>query len=500
MSQVNWRKPLALAAVLFGLGLFSYWLVFKHAPESEEKEEQKKKIVSVDQAQVQSLRISNATHEFVLECTDFAAKMCKPGSAAKWEITTPLKAKADDANARSLLSTVSSIAPSDTISLKEETADKKAALLKDYGLDPASLSKDRQIQINSDASTIVLYLGQNHPIGDGIFAAIEKLPANSKPTGKVDDNQVYVLPSYFKANFDRELTYWRDKKILPIAAHEIDGFNLKNSKGEFRAERKDGEWTISSKPFSKNDSFPGDIENIDSLLTGATFLTAKDFVSDDKNDAKSKATLKGAKVVVTFSLKKEKVDEPIVLTLFEKSNGKPPAKGMVQNRLFVVVSTLDPLFEVENYAKARFDKELKDLRLSKLITSMDRFQGKKLDFQATDLGPKPWTLVLKDGKWDVEGDTKEAVDSEKIQGFLDQLSSAKIGLFLDKNLPIQGSGLTFTLSDDTHTRRKLFFWKVVEKTGQRLYARDLLSPRNEVFIMDNALSDALPWTKAKFKK
>jgi hypothetical protein len=506
MSEVNWRRPLALAVVLIALASFSYWLAFKHTPEGEEQDEKNKKIVALNDAQIQSVRIGTGTQEFQFECADFASHMCKSGNAAKWEITTPLKTKADDSNTRSLVSTVSTLTAADTISLKDETAEKKKALLKDYGLDAPSLTKDRQIQINSDASTIVLYLGQTHPIGDGIFAAIERLPANAKPTGKIDDNQVYVIPSYFKGNFDHNLTYWRDKKILPIATHEIEGFTLKDSKTEIQAERKDGEWTVKGKPFSKNDVFPGDIENIDALLSGASALTARDFVSDSKNDAKAKTELKGAKPVITLSLKKEKVEQPVLVTLYEKSNGKPPAKGMVQNRLFVVVSDLDPLFEVDSYAKARFDKELKDLRLSKVITSMDRFQAKHLEFSSSELGPKPWALSMKDGKWTADGVApadaqKDAVDSEKVQNFLDRLSSTKIDQFISQNLPIQSSGLQFTLGDDTHPqKRKILFWRVVEKNGQKLYAKDLTSPRNEVFLMDNALSDAIPWEKAKFKK
>lgn len=497
MSQPSWGRPLILAAVLFTLGGFAFWHEFKHKPQEEEREEQSKKILALGKDPIQFVRVGNGSREITLECADFANKLCKSGDNSKWQIASPLRAKADDNNSNSLLSTMNTLVASDSISLKEETPEKRAALLKDYGLDPASLAKDRQIEIDTSKGATVLYLGQTHPIGEGIFAALEKTPAGQKPSGKIDDSVVYVLPSYIKTTFDRDTTYWRDKKVLPLVAHEIEGFTLKNSKGEIHGERKNGLWTL----HSKTEEEQGDVEAMDNLMTGVTYLTAKDFASDNKKDARARAALKGAKQVVSMAIKKEKLDQPIVVTLFQKAAGKPPAKGVVQYRVFATVSNLDPLFEVESYAKERLDKNLQDLRLSKLITPMDRFGAKRLEFSGSGFGTTPWTLVSKDGKWTSDGET---VNAEKIQGFLDHLTAAKIQLFVTKDIPKEAAnppgGMTFTLGDDSSPqKRKIIFWRDVGKVGQKLYAKDLLSHRNEVFLMDNSLTSEIPWDKAKLK-
>ena len=497
MSQPSWHRQLALAMALFILGGFSYWLVFKHKPDSEDIEEKNKKILAFDKNQVESVQIVNGTNAVTLKCSDLAGKNCKSGDNAKWEVTEPIQVKADDANTNSLVSTLNGITVSDTISMKEETPDRKNALLKDYGLDPDSILKDRRIQINASNQTTILYLGQTHPIGEGIFAAVEHLAPGAKSSGKIDDTQVYVLPSYVKSNFDHDLTYWRDKKILPIAAHEVDSFVLKNTKGTIQGQRDKGMWDLRS----GSDEVAGDTENMDTLLTGATYLVAKNFISDDKTDAKSRTTLKGAKNVITLTLRKDKTPEPIVLALFQKPNGKPPAKGVVQYSVYATVSTLSPLFELEGYAKERLDKELKDLRLAKLITSMDRFSAKRMELKGSGIGNIPWVLLNKDSKWSVEGDPKEQIDSEKVQNFLDRLASSKILEFITKNPPDISGGLEMTIGDDALAqKRKLLFWRVVEKTGPKLYAKDLLSARKEVFLMDNTLTDAVPWEKARLKK
>jgi hypothetical protein len=60
--------------------------------------------------------------------------------------------------------------------------------------------------------------------------------------------------------------------------------------------------------------------------------------------------------------------------------------------------------------------------------------------------------------------------------------------------------LKITIGDGTNMEKHRFeFWKVVEKDGNKLYVRDLNSKRPEVFLMDNQLSEALPWAPDKFE-
>jgi hypothetical protein len=514
MSQPNWKRPLGLAVTLVVLGSAAYWSEFSHKPKKEEAEEQEKKIFNLKDKAIKSVFLSNGMGmELTFNC---AESFCKVGSPSKWEIGDPLKVKADDANVNSLLSALNNMSASDTISLKEETPEKRAALLKEYGVDnvPIAARKDRQIEVTTADGTTAVYLGVQHPIGEGIFAAVEKVPANQKTSGKIDENSVYVLPNFLKSHFEKDVAYWRNKKLFTITSHEIARFHLKNEKIDVSATRTGSSWTLNT----HGEEIPGDNEGIDTLLTGATYLVAKNFVADQKTDPAARAALKGAKEVVSFSLTPNppapapsaspSTPEPVTLTLYQKSDGKPEKNGAVHIKTFATVSNLDPLFEVENYAKERLDKELKDLRLSKLITAMDRFSAKNLKFENAAFS-QPIVLGMKDSKW-VEGDpssaTKSSIDSDKIQTLLDKLSSVKIKDFLPASKAPAGvktdaGALKMTIGDGTNMEKhKLEFWKLTEKDGQKLYARDLTSGRAEIFLMDNALSEALPWDKDKFMK
>ncbi len=483
--QINWNRQLGLALGLFLLGTAAYWLEFKHKPEKEASEEQSKRVFQLKDHPVQSIQLTHGNHSISLNCLDYSAKLCKPSDHSKWEITAPLKIKADDTNVNTLLSTLSSLSSTETIDLKEETPEKRAQLLKEYGLDPASRKSSQQIHIVEPSGETILYLGGTHPVGENIFAIEEQ--------GKKDAHQVYLIPHYFKSNLDHDLTYWRDKKLLTLAPHEIESFELHAPKSKLSAHKKQAQWELEA----NQESFSGDLENINSLLTSATFLTAKSFASDRKNDTTAKSTLKGFSPVLTLTLQKEKEAEKaapsaIVLTLFQKKGGPSPKK------IYATVSNLDPLFELDANVLDKLDKSLKDLRLVKLMTSMERFSAKKMEFSGNPIGEKPLHFTSSEGKWK-NSENPSAFSGDSLQAILDQLSGNRIQEFLKGTAipPGQSDGLKITVGDDLiEIQHQWIFWKA----NGKLYARDLKSNRNEVFLMDSTLEASLPWTKDFFKK
>lgn len=501
ITQVSWKRQLILAAGLFALGTAAYWLEYKHKPKKEAEEEQSKKIFQLKEIQVQSMKLIDGAHRFEMVCSDLASKLCKSGDQSKWELTEPLKLKADDSNVNSLVSTLNNLNVSETIDLKEETPEKRAALLKDYGLDPSTRTASaRQVQVLTPSGGQVLYLGQTHPIGESIFAVVENVASGQKPSGKVDENRVYLVPSYFKSSFDHDLTYWRDKKIITLASHDIESFQLSGSKvSGLSAVRKDGQWNLKV----KNEDLAGDIENVDSLLSAVTYLTAKGFISENKKDDKAKAALKGLPSSLTLVLQKGKGTEkeapvPVTLILYSGASGKGGKDSKDKDgKLYATASNLDPLFELESSAKERLDKSLKDLRLSKLVTSMDRFSAKKLEFSGKPLGPSLLILAQTDGKWETQPDKKE-VANDKVQDTLDKISGNRIKDFLQGSAIPTGEqdGIKLSLGDEKETKRQILFWK----KGNDLYARDLGSKRNEAFLVDSAMKDALPWDRAFYDK
>jgi len=490
MTYISWRKQLTLAIILFILGTTAYWLEFKHKPDSQTQDETNKKIFVLKDNPVQDIVLRNGATSVSIHCLDLASKLCKAGDTSKWELNAPLKLKADDTNVNSLISTLNNVSSTDSIDLKDETPTKKTAFLKDYGLDADSRKKTsgREVEVSLPSGATTLYLGATHPIGDGIFALVQK-------NGKIDDSKVLIIPAYFKSTLDHELAYWRDKKVLAISAREIEGFRLRGSKGDIEGVRRDGQWVLKS----KNQEFAGDIENIDNLLTGATFISASSFASDSKIDVKAKAALKGTHRVLSLTLNRAKgtseSSPPVILTLFQKPATK---KKTSPGKIYASVSSQDPLYVLENNAKERLDKNLKDLRLEKLITSMERFTVKRLEFSGKPVGQQPLILNHIDNKWFFDTDkTEVALDS--VQGFLDKISGNRIKDFVTGSAVPKGEneGLKITLGDDKNpNKRQLIFWKAAGK----LFARDLNAKSRDAFWVDSTVQDGLPWKRDFFRK
>ncbi|OFZ70602.1 MAG: hypothetical protein A3K03_11315 [Bdellovibrionales bacterium RIFOXYD1_FULL_44_7] len=498
MQSLNWRRPLALAAALLILGSFTYWLEYTHKPKKEETEGEAKKIFALRDSAVEFVKLIDGKKTFSFRCLDLDQNLCKPGDNSKWETTEPLKLRADDSNVNSLLTSISNLKANETIDLSIEPADKKAKLLNEYGLSQSDLSSAsvRRVEVTTKSGQkTVAYLGETHPIGDSIFAIAGKTSKNAKNSElKLDDNKVLLIPTFFKSTIDHDLTYWRDKKLFTMAVHQIDSFQLNGKKAKLTAERKDGNWTI--RTLTSQDAIPGDIENIDNLLNAVTALTAKRFVSEKRNDQKWRAALAKTKPVLTMTVnsdpQKKGEKKSVTLTLFEK-------KGKANTTdLYATVSNLDPLFELNPSEKERLDKDVKDLRLSKLITSMERFTVKRLEFSGTFLGSSPLILSNKDGKWQTK-DEKSEVSSDKVQNLLDRLSGNRISQFLQgKEVPIGADrGLLLVLGDESNEKKRQFvFWK----SENRLYAKDLTATGKEAFLVDNAINDALPWNRDFFSK
>jgi hypothetical protein len=152
---------------------------------------------------------------------------------------------------------------------------------------------------------------------------------------------------------------------------------------------------------------------------------------------------------------------------------------------------------VDYFNLARLKKGPKDLRLAKLISSVERFGAKQIEVRGKAIGDG-MGVVQKDGKW-VDKVDGSAVNNEKVQSMLDKLSGNKIKDFLNPDPTlVQGEkdGLTIMIRDDKdQNKRQLAFWK---KDG-KLYGRDLGSSYKEIFLVDPSVQDGLPWDKTFFK-
>lgn len=164
-----------------------------------------------------------------------------------------------------------------------------------------------------------------------------------------------------------------------------------------------------------------------------------------------------------------------------------------------MISSIDPLVEIEPSVLERLDKTGKELRMSKLITSVDRYATKKISFESSLLGAPPLSMSNGDLGWILDGDTKKlALDQQKVQQVLDRISGNRIRDYVvGANIPAgQADGMTVTLGDSTNPiKRKFLFWK----NGSDLYAKDLMGKNSNALLVDASIWEVLPRTRDFFK-
>jgi hypothetical protein len=424
-SSVSWRTPAILALVLFGGGGAIYWYEYSKKPQLEERKEESKRLFPFGKETIESVELRGPKGTFRFKCAEVEKKACVPGTAANWVLESPLQVQADGANTNALVSALEKLVSENSFDLALETPEKKNRLLREYQLSPEDRSPEasRRITLRTHSGAQFLaFFGDTNPINDQIYTmtALEK-------DGKLqEDSKVLMVSSYFKTQFDHDLNYWRNKKILSFLAPDVVTIEHRSAKSKGLKLRREGSaWWI--KP-SSGPELPGERENIESLLTALQFLTGSRVVVENSRDPKSasavRAALQGTQEFLSLKLGfrsssgTEAASTPKGIELkFRRGGTKEKPRALVQ------ASGLDPLFELEVHQMEKLDKSLGDLQLSSILSSLERFEIKAMQIESKALGK----LELQDeaGQWkSLDGELK--VDPGSVAKFLDGWSQTKI--------------------------------------------------------------------------
>lgn len=487
-------KPLVLAVALFAIGGLAYWLEYGRKPKEQQAEADAKKIFVVGKGPVALLEFRGASTKpdlatkaplaVSLVCESLKDKLCRPDDASKWRMNEPLKTKADDATVNSLFKNIANLVSNEAIDLSAETPEKRALLVKDYGLDAAARANPntRRISVTLDGGKrFTAYFGVKHPIGENVFALLESGDA-------ANESRIFVVPDWQLSVFDQKTSYFRDKNLFGIGEKEISAFDLAVSKkiaGKLEAKRTSDEkgWRLK---FAGSD-LEGDADMIEGALSAVVHLAAKDVLAESRDAPAAKTTLAHAKNV--YDLKFTTKDGEKRLRLYEKKIAKDPN---VPASIYAIVDGQDPVYEVDVYAADKIEKTIDELRIGKLLTVAERYSITSIDIASH--GSEAFKQrVTKDtgGQWKVGTfDTSRG----KVEALLDRLGS-KIVVAHSGPSPSEGL-LKMTLGkmvDGKETTvAEIEFWT----TRGRLYARDLRAPKKEVVELAPDLNTSLPWKAA----
>jgi hypothetical protein len=356
---------------------FTYWDKRKSSePAKAESSTTSEKVFSVDASHVQSLTVRPRSGDAVV---------CRR-EGATWTITEPRKLAADQ-------SAVSSLLTSLTGATIDQVVDPNPASLKDFGLETPSLTLE--VTTNAKPDKVTLLLGDDTPTSGGVYAQVAGNP------------RVVTLPSYLKSSLDKKVFDLRDKRILTLAAGQVNRIEVAaKAKRWTLAKNPEGIWDLILPPAVRADRFAA--EGIASRLENGTMQTV---AAEDKKSA-GKYGFGAPEVTIHVS----GAGAAQTLTLGKKEG----------SRYYAMNSTLDPVFTLDSSFLSDFQKDPADLRAKDLFT-FSAFEVKHLEV-TTPSGTRTFDKQPQN-KWKQTAPAAKDVPAEKVEALLGKLRDLRADSF-----------------------------------------------------------------------
>jgi len=478
MKQPNWKPAFYLSTTVFVLGGFTYWLQFAHKPKKEREDEFAKKPLAfrAESEQIAAFRVKSGSGVIEGKCESLAQKTCKIGSTAEWSLTYPEKLKGDAARIRDYLNSASGMTSAETLDLSEETPEKRSKLIDEYGLGDSKRTSMNAAFIEltlESGKKVAAWFGETHPIGDKVFVG-------SAENGVLNTKTIHLVANFYKNSlFGKNLTHFRDKTLFNFDRANVVEFKIKTARETLSLKRVNGLWEING--------MEADHDRVETVLSAVAQAEAKDFVDD--------SALKGTRNELGFEAKL-KDGSGTTFTLSSKSTGKKPDE---KKSLFLRSPSLKSPVEMDSGFQVSVDKTVNHLRRNLLILGSQKVTITRLKLEGKAYSPavefalegKSWVAKASGAK---TGDAK--MDPAKTAELLEQLSSAHSPEIVVPAPKAADDSVVLTLG--TKEKADLYRYRLYE-VKEKAYARDLQSPRNEAFLLNDSLKKVFPFRPDSWK-
>jgi hypothetical protein len=439
---------LVAVVVLAAIGGGVYW-TNKHKADEAKKpaasSTESPKILTIPEDQFKEIKIAKTGSE---------PTILAKNATNQWTITAPKPLPADQDAVTSMVTSLGSLAA-------DRVVEEKPGDLAPFGL---ATPKEQVTITKKDGKTATLNLGDDSPVGSGVFAKIE------------GDSRVFVIPTYTKSNFDKTDKDLRDKRLLTFNSDKLTSLQLqaKGQTVEF-GKNAQNDWAIvKPKPMRADGS------QVDDLLRKVKDAKMDTAVSDEDAKKAQSAFASGTKIAT------------VTVTDASGAQTMEVRKDKDKN-YYAKSSVVEGVYKVQNDLGDALDK------------SADDFRNKKLfDFgfnDPTKVQLASATYQKSGEKW-MSGSTE--IDSISIQGLVDKLRDLSASKFAEKGGGVMVFEAAVTANDSKNTPRTE---KVtITKLGDVYYA--VRDGEPSVYEIDSkavedlqkAASSVKPATKAPAKK
>ena len=375
------------------------------------------------------------------------------GDAEGWEMTQPVKAKADARAIEEIVSALGSL--------------RVVAFEADGEYDPTNYG------LAQPRVTATLRLTAEDPIQELQIGSAAKTPGRVY-VARSDHRAVYTVNREIYTKLNRTVFDLRDKRVIDFQRTATHQFTLRQDDSEIVCQKNvDGEWEITSPVVLKADEGA-----VDDLLFGVDALRVVAFVNDQPKD-----------------LRPYGLDTPSIEASFTAPNTEPAVLlvgKMKGDNAYVKAQNAEPVFLV--------NKELLDL----VGLGVAELRNKQiLDFDGDDAAK----IVLKHGdvnltcqkqgtNWRLTHPVQEKAQNGAVRGILQQVNRLMVEAFLSVAPPVTTTGfavpeiqLVVTLKD--RTEHLLEVGKLADE--EHHYGR-LRSAPDTVFLLQKETAENLKKT------
>jgi len=410
---MKFRSTIIVGLLLAGLGAYAYFVEFKGEDKKKEKEESKKTLLEFKKDDVAALELQTGGQTIRVI----------PLSGEKWQLTSPMEARADESTVSRILSNFEKLQ-------YQDIADEQPKDLAPYDLKNPKAVIRILLKKGNTAHTVMI--GAKNPVNDVYYVRLDQ------------DPRVYTVPYTVGDVASTTLLDLRDKKLTDFSSEKVEVVDLNTGTLSLQF-RKEGDVWKMKKPVES----PASDSEVTSLLSSLEVLRASEFIDQPSTDLSA------------YGL--EKPDAVVELTL-EKGLHQKITFGKKQGeQRYCRVEGSSGIAKVSNAFSSLFEKKLEDWREKKLVV-FNRFDvtDLRIKMKTADYGFKKG----KDEKWIQESPAKGEIESEKIQDLLEKLENAEISSYGDKSA-LEGAPsieIFFTQKDwqDKTTRKHLAFGEIKE--------------------------------------
>jgi hypothetical protein len=376
---MRWQTTVALAVMLAVLGGAFYLYEIRWAPEREQAESRKGRVFAVEPKDVTKVEIKRGQDTVRLE---------RAGEG--WEMTAPVKARANGPEVDGLLTTIL------TAKIDREIAATPSSPA-EFGLDKPAADIDFTLK---DGKQVGLAVGAKSPTGVWVYASEKGKPA------------VFMLPDSVAREATRPVADLRDRTILSYNRADVTGVEIVTGEGAIGVEPAEGgRWNI-ARPVA----LPADGDVVSDFLDKLGGGKVKEFVAESPSALAPYGLDRPLRVTIHTGKDKERVSRTLLVGRADSERQGTYAMREGGSTVFLVP---------DDVAKA-IPRNVAVLR-NKLLVDYDRDKVTKLEI---DSPRGAVTLAREDGRWRIVAPQALPADQVEAGAMLAKLRGVRAVGFL----------------------------------------------------------------------